>query len=304
MNENIKNTSESESKTWMESSGRTKGSEDYEFGDVTRTILSKITLYLKSQNNRKIYGWRPDLPDHRDLMGDFSHMFSSLPNKIDLRPNCPKVYNQGKLGSCTANAIAAAFEYDQMKEKANGKDIDIFVPSRLFIYYCERNMEDSTDHDSGAMIRDGIKVVHRLGCCDEKIWSYDIRKFTDKPPDSVYEDALNHKCVKYMRLHQCKRTLKACLASGFPFVFGFTVLSSFETEEVAKSGKMPMPKDGDKTLGGHAVCAVGYDDEMECFIVRNSWGSEWGDEGYFYMPYKYITNSGLASDFWSIRFVE
>ena len=91
---------------------------------------------------------------------------------------------------------------------------------------------------------------------------------------------------------------------GYPFVFGFTVLSSFETQEVADTGVMPMPADGDKQLGGHAVCCVGYDDDKQCFVVRNSWGSSWGDGGYFYMPYKYMTDSGLASDFWTIRWVE
>ena len=98
--------------------------------------------------------------------------------------------------------------------------------------------------------------------------------------------------------------LKGCLAAGYPFVFGFTVLSSFETQEVADTGVMPMPADGDKQLGGHAVCCVGYDDDKQCFVVRNSWGSSWGDGGYFYMPYKYMTDSGLASDFWTIRWVE
>ena len=179
-----------------------------------------------------------------------------------------------------------------------------FKPSRLFIYYGERKMEGSTDQDSGAMIRDGIKVVHKLGCCDEALWPYDVDKFTEEPPAAAYAAAKAHKSVRYYRVAQCERMLKGCLAAGFPFVFGFTVLSSFETEEVAKTGLMPMPTDGDQQLGGHAVCCVGYDDAKECFIVRNSWGNSWGDGGYFYMPYKYMTDSGLASDFWTIRWVE
>merc|ERR1712146_434676 len=110
--------------------------------------------------------------------------------------------------------------------------------------------------------------------------------------------------TSYQRVFQTTRQMKACLAAGFPFVFGFTVLSSFESDEVAKTGVMPMPQDDDECLGGHAVCCVGYDDEKQVFIVRNSWGDEWGDGGYFYMPYEYISNSNLASDFWTIRWVE
>ena len=287
---------------WMESSGRSEGGTEYQFGDVTRTIWKKLKG-LKKTEMKKIYGWRPDIPDYRDLKAELSYLFNHLPSNVDLRENCPEVYNQGTIGSCTANAIAGAFEYDQLKEKRDGKEIDIFQPSRLFIYYCEREMENSVNYDSGAMIRDGIKVIHKLGCCDEKYWPYDVSQFTVKPDENVYEESSKHKSIKYFRLNQCEKSLKACLSSGFPFVFGFTVFSSFETEEVAKTGIMTMPKDNEKQLGGHAVCCVGYDDEQKCFIVRNSWGKEWGDEGYFYMPYKYMLSPGLASDFWTIRWV-
>ena len=289
--------------SWMESSGRREGGDNYQFGDVTRSILNKFKKTKIKKEIKKIYGWRPDIPDYRDLKAELSHLFNELPSNVDLRKNCPDVYNQGTLGSCTANAIAGAFEYDQMKEKNNGQSIEVFHPSRLFIYYCEREMENSVSYDSGAMIRDGIKVINKLGCCDEKYWPYDISQFTVKPDDNAYEQASKHKSIKYFRLHQYEKSLKACLTAGFPFVFGFTVFSSFETEEVAKTGIMTMPKENEKQLGGHAVCCVGYDDEQRCFIVRNSWGEEWGDNGYFYMPYEYMTNAGLASDFWTIRWV-
>ena len=295
--------------SWRESAGRKEGNEGYRFGDLTRTLVKKLIVggeeavesKLPSRIARTVkrYGWRPDLPDHRDLKADFSHIFAALPKSVDLRDKCPDLYDQGELGSCTANAIAAAFEFDQRKEL-----IAEFKPSRLFIYYGERKMEGSTDADSGAMIRDGIKVVHKLGCCDEALWPYDVDKFTEEPPQAAYDAAKAHKSVRYYRVAQHERMLKGCLAAGYPFVFGFTVLSSFETQEVADTGVMPMPADGDKQLGGHAVCCVGYDDDKQCFVVRNSWGSSWGDGGYFYMPYKYMTDSGLASDFWTIRWVE
>jgi len=293
--------------SWAKSANR-EGPEGYKFGDLTRTLITKLKggaadveskLPSRIARTVKRYGWKPDIPDHRDLRADFSHIFSALPGTVDLRGKCPPLYDQGELGSCTANAIAAAFEFDQRKQA-----IAEFTPSRLFIYYGERKMESSTATDSGAAIRDGIKVVHKLGVCDEKLWPYDVSTFTEEPPAAAYAAAKDHKSTRYYRVAQDARALKGCLAAGYPFVFGFTVLSSFETEAVAADGKMPMPADGDKQLGGHAVCCVGYDDDAKCFIVRNSWGDAWGDGGYFYMPYEYMTDSGLASDFWTIRWVE
>jgi len=110
--------------------------------------------------------------------------------------------------------------------------------------------------------------------------------------------------VSYQRLVQTERQMKTCLASGFPFVFGFSVYESFESESVAKTGKAPMPKKGEKMLGGHAVMAVGYDDAQGRFIVRNSWGPKWGMEGYFSIPYNYLLSDTLSADFWTIRLVE
>lgn len=248
----------------------------------------------------KRYGWLPDLPDHRD------HLYAApvanlraLPAKSDLRPQCPAVYDQGQLGSCTANAIAGAVEFDLMKEHAK----EIFVPSRLFIYYNERVMEGTVNSDSGAMIRDGIKSVAKQGDAPETDWPYDIAKFADKPPKPVYTEAKQHRAVQYQRLVQDLNQMKGCLASKFPFVFGFTVYQSFESPEVAKTGQVPMPMSNEPELGGHAVLAVGYDDAEQRFIVRNSWGAKWGMAGYFTMPYAYLTQSSLSDDFWTIRVV-
>jgi C1A family cysteine protease len=243
----------------------------------------------------------PDLPDHRD------HIFSApapvltvLPPKVDLRPACPPtVYDQGRLGSCTANAIAAAFEFDLGKQK-----LPDFMPSRLFIYYNERKIEGTVDSDSGAMIRDGIKSVAKQGVCTEDAWPYDISKFTDQPTKECYTAAKDNQALSYQRIPQSLNQMRGCLANGYPFVFGFTVYESFESSEVAQTGVVPMPVDGESVLGGHAVLAVGYDDETQRFLVRNSWGSGWGDGGYFTIPYAYLTNRGLASDFWTIAKVE
>jgi C1A family cysteine protease len=251
---------------------------------------------------RKIarYGWVRDLPDQRDHpYATPAEFLLKLPPSADLRPQCPTVYDQGQLGSCTANAIAAALEFDQIKEK----QANVFVPSRLFIYYNERAMEGTVNEDSGGQIRDGIKSVAQQGDCPETLWPYDITKFAVKPPQQCYQQALKFKAVQYQRLSQVLNQLKGCLASGYPFVFGFSVYESFESPQVAQTGHAPMPAPTEKSIGGHAVMAVGYDDSQNWFIVRNSWGVGWGMEGYFTLPYAYLLEQNLASDFWTIRVV-
>ena len=246
------------------------------------------------------YGWLPDLPDHRDFRFTSPVGLAGAPlAKTDLRAHCPPVYDQGQLGSCTANAIAGAIEFDRLKQQLND-----FTPSRLFIYYNERVIEHSVDSDSGAQIRDGIKSVAKLGDCPETEWPYVIAKFKTKPPKKCYADALKYKVILYQRVTQTLSQLKGCLASGWPFVFGFAVYESFESARVAKTGHAGLPKSGEAVIGGHAVVGVGYDDSKQWFIVRNSWGGRWGMNGYFTLPYAYLTDENLASDFWTIRVVQ
>ena len=255
------------------------------------------------------YGWAPDLPDHRDFLYAVPPVTAAaLPPSVDLRPGCPPVYDQGQLGSCTANAIAGAIEFDQIKEK-----LPEFTPSRLFIYYNERVIEHDVQSDNGAQIRDGIKSVAAQGVCAETSWPYSDQNtdpkpcpkcpYAKKPSQSCYNEAKNHTVKLYQRLTPILGTLKGCLASGYPFVFGFTVYESFESQQVAQTGIVPMPAASEKVVGGHAVVGVGYDDSKQQFIVRNSWGTGWGIKGYFMMPYAYLTNSNLADDFWTIRTV-
>jgi len=242
------------------------------------------------------YGWVPDIPDQRDLLYTAPTPYQrSIPTKINLSEKCPPVYDQGQLGSCTANAIAAAIEFDQTKK---------FVPSRLFIYYSERVMEGTVDSDSGAQIRDGIKSVATQGAPPERLWPYEIDKFRDAPSAAAQAAAKADLVILYQRLLQDLNTMRGCLASGYPFVFGFTVYQSFESATVAKTGVLEMPASKEKTIGGHAVMAVGYDDNKRTFLIRNSWGPKWGKKGYFTIPYAYLTSNQLASDFWTIRSVE
>jgi C1A family cysteine protease len=179
-----------------------------------------------------------------------------------------------------------------------------FVPSRLFIYYNERVMEGTVNSDSGARIRDGVKSVAKQGLQGGSDVAYKSNKFDDKPPEEAYKQAKRHQAIRYLRLTQALSQLKGCLAEGFPFVFGFVVYESFESQEVADTGKVPMPKAHEAVLGGHAVLAVGYDEDQQRFIVRNSWGDNWGMDGYFTMPYPYLLQGSLSRDFWTIRRVE
>lgn len=247
------------------------------------------------------YGWQPDLPDQRDFTYATPQLIlKALPTKVDMRKNCPPVYNQAELGSCTANAIGAAFQFELLKQDAKND----FIPSRLFIYYNERVIEHSVNSDSGAQIRDGIKTVHHQGVCPETIWSYDINKFTKKPAATCYSIAKNHQVITYQRVPRTLNQFKGCLANGFPFVFGFTVYDSFEGTTIAKTGKVNMPKPTETVVGGHAVMAVGYNDTTKRFIIRNSWGENWGLKGYFTLPYEYLLDANLSDDFWTIHLVE
>ena len=252
------------------------------------------------------YGWIPDLPDARDhLYAAPFRVLSTLPPSVDLRSQCPgTVYDQGQLGTCTGNSIAGAFQFDRIKQ--NLPSAQQLIPSRLFIYYNERDIEGTVPQDGGAQIRDGIKSVATQGVCFESgpdAWPYNIANFAQQPPPGCYTVALQNKIVQYSRLVQVLSQLKGCLADGYPFVFGFTVYESFESPGVATSGVVPMPGPTEAAIGGHAVLAVGYDDASQRFIVRNSWGPNWGKNGYFTMPYDYVTSSNLADDLWTIRMV-
>jgi C1A family cysteine protease len=244
------------------------------------------------------YGWVRDLPDKRDLLYAAPPEISqALPPSVDLRSQFPPPYDQGSLGSCTANAISGALQFLELKE---GEQPAV-MPSRLFIYYNERALEGTVGSDSGAQIRDGIKVVVKEGYCPETEWPYVEANFVDKPPAPCYADALKERVSQYLRLSRDLVPLLTCLASGYPFVFGFSVYESFESPQVKSTGVVNTPQPQEQFIGGHAVVACGYDQAQRRFTVRNSWGPDWGMGGYFTMPFEYLTDPGLAADFWTLR---
>ncbi len=263
---------------------------------MTMPVKKNKAAGTKPEKGMNRFGWLPDLPDHRDyLYSAVRPIPPTLPAQVDLRPFCSKVEDQGSLGSCTANALAGALEFLEIKDKVKYTNL-----SRLFIYYNERVIEHSVRSDSGAQIRDGIKTLAKQGVCTEKTWPYVISKFTNKPGAACYKEASNHQIVSYRRILTLDE-MRTCLAEGFPFVFGFTVYESFESQQVAKTGIVDMPRNGERVVGGHAVVAVGYDDAEKRFLVRNSWGPKWGMKGYFTMPYHYVSDRNLSDDFWTIR---
>jgi C1A family cysteine protease len=254
-------------------------------------------LHVRRPSGFGGYGWVPQLPDLRDARLSISAT-TSLPSSVDLstQADMPPVYDQGQLNSCTANALAAAVDFDNHLQTKQ-----FITPSRLWIWYQERLMEGDPGQNNGAQIRDGAKVVATLGVCPESVWPYNPATFAQAPPQGDYTSALADRVLTYQTVPQDLWSLKSVLAGGRPVVFGFTVYSAFESPQVAASGIMSMPSPSDKVVGGHAVVLVGYNDAVDRFRVRNSWGTGWGQQGYFEMPYLYATSPKLASDFWVLQ---
>lgn len=220
-----------------------------------------------------------------------------LPDVVDLRTHCPPVYDQKHLNSCSANALAAALRIDEIKEG----HVRNPEPSRLFIYYNERVVANVVERDAPVSLRDGYRTIARFGACAESMWPYDTRRFKRVPPPACYRAARRHTAVEYFRIGRRLSHLRLCLAERFPFVFGLAVHKSVMSRRVRKSGLVPLPARRDAYLGGHAVLAVGYLHAKRLFIIRNSWGRQWGDRGYGYVPYDYLMSAALAWDFWTMR---
>jgi len=246
---------------------------------------------MENEEMIKKMGYKRDLGDIRDNTYKINmRLAKNLPSKVDLKPRMPPVYDQDNLSSCTAHSTAAQCHYIDKT--------DPFMPSRLFIYYNTRVLEGTVKQDSGASIRNSIKSIVRWGFCPETDWEYNIAKFANKPPTKAYKDAANEKVIQYYRVDQNERALKAALASNLPINFGFSIYSSFDN--VGPDGIVTIPDKSEQLLGGHATLIISYNDETRYYGVRNSWGVEFGQQGYFYLPYDYVHNPRLAADFWVV----
>jgi C1A family cysteine protease len=260
---------------------------------------------LPASSHSYSFGWKRQKPDHRDWHFTVPRRVTAiLPPKVDLSANMPPLLNQGQLGSCGPNSADECIEYDDRVEK-----LPVISASRLFIYWVTRSMAvpSEIDRDSGVDNRTMLKALAQYGFCPESMWPYDISKFKEKPPQACFTAALAHRIKSYAVVQQTLEQMKGCIYSGFPFIFGFEVYSSFMTPEVAATGIVPMPNPSKETLeGGHDVTFFGYDDTKQVFKFRNHWvkpdGTPWGDNGNGYFPYAYAVSS-LASDFWAINAV-
>lgn len=246
------------------------------------------------------YGWKRDPLDARDIrLADRERIqpLTALPAAVDLRAGMPPIWDQSALGSCTAFSIGAGVQFLQRKQ-----GIADFQPSQLFIYYQERVDDGNVPVDYGSSIRESAKAVANYGAAPSADWPYVISQFATKPPAKAYADALLSRITLYLAVGQTAQEMKSCLADGYPIHVGFSVYSSFETAAVASSGVAPLPNPAlEKLLGGHAVVVVGYDDAAGTWLCRNSWGTGWGQSGYFTFPYAALLDPRLASDFWTLR---
>lgn len=258
---------------------------------------------------RFVSGWKKDDEDTRDFLYKTQAPLETpdiIPNSGSLAQFMPPVFQQETLGSCTGHGVAEVLGYLRLKDP----NLDDWWPSRLLIYKLELLLEQNFGHDDGAQIRDGIKAIGQYGTVPESEYPYLIEKFAEEIPQHIYDSAVKHKAFNYYRVNwEDWEEITGCLAAGFPIVFGFVVYKEFVSRRVAKTGILTMPTDLSHNEGGHCVCCFGWDnkiqfegwDEPGGVLVRNSWGKEWGQDGNFWMPKKYITSPKLSDDFWTVR---
>jgi C1A family cysteine protease len=261
-------------------------------------------------------GWKPDLPDFRDRYMTAPHptAVAALPKAATL-PNAttmlPPIRDQGDQGSCTGHSTRTAVQYKRAAEKKASLEL-----SPRFIYFNARVIEGTVNQDAGAMIRDVIKGVNKLGVASEKLCPYSDKVLTQRPTSQAYKEALDDQVLKYERVQQNHDYVAHCIVSGNPIVIGMTVYESMMSDQVANNGLLPMPTADDGVDGGHAICVVAYDDTMSILgqkggvLIANSWGQEWGckgpngTRGYFWMPWRYLLDTDLVDDLWSVDVVK
>lgn len=228
----------------------------------------------------------------------FSVSREELPASFNLNKKVHHIHNQLKLGSCTGQALTQSMEMQLIG--------DAYRPlSPLFVYYNERRMEGTIEKDSGASITDGIQMTAQYGACSEQLWPYDdyLNTFKNEPSTACYEDALKSVVLNYTHVTEGIEAIKSAIFSGSAVVGGIAVFESFESPEADETGVIPMPKRGEKLLGGHAITFMGYNDEDQTLDFVNSWGTTWGKKGFGKLPYKYASNPKLAmpTEFWAVN---
>jgi C1A family cysteine protease len=246
--------------------------------------LSKIPFKLQRQAH-----------DPKDRVFSASPTFAlNVPNLVDFRSLFPPIFNQKNLGSCALQAAVSIFMF--LRRNKQGGVFQVL--SRLFLYWVTRRRMDTLNEDSGVDLRNLLKSFQQDGTCRDSLWKYIISYFTKEPPKSAFSDAKNNRIVSYDAVANNNNALMLALASGRPVLFGMDIFSSMLSESVAKSGIVPMPSEKERSEGGHAMAIVGYDKAREVYFVRNSWGKEWGKDGYCEMSFELIHQHGW--DFWTM----
>tara|TARA_B110000208_G_C11799546_1_gene441260 strand:- start:2051 stop:2863 length:813 start_codon:yes stop_codon:yes gene_type:complete len=256
-----------------------------------------ISYLEEASIDTKMYGWIPDHPNYNDNTYDAPIKNLLINRKIDLRLNCPGICNRKNIGSSVAHAICYVYEYNIIKHDMN----NIFIPSKLFLYFNQRLLKHTQEFDCGSSIRDGLSILDKIGICSEVVYPYDISLIYDKPSDEIYEEASHNKGIEYYKIKPIITNIKTLLQDSIPIIFGFGIYSSFENQVSDNGFTIKIPQENEKFIGGSCGVCVGFNDEKQAFIIMNSKGVEWGDKGYFYMPYLYLTNNNLCSNFWIIK---
>lgn len=296
-------------KKFTDASGRR-----YDLSELRKIEARTMAKRSKTATRRdakvlKNYGWRPDLPDNRDrLFAIEKPKAVAIPVRVSLRKEMPPIWDQGELGSCVAQACVAAHMFVHRSDD---------LMSRLQLYWSARFLEGMVDEDSGVTIRNGVKALAKFGVCREETWPYVIRKFRQDPPEDADQEALLHRAGEYHRLRSGDDFTR-CLAEGRPFVFGFSVYDNIYDPKVERTGILGSPPSGSYMLGGHAVLAIGYDQDFHSnpvfkksglseeqvpkfmYECRNSWGPRWGDAGNFWMDARMLEDRDVSDDFWTI----
>lgn len=256
-------------------------------------LIVALCGVVSPSHSTRIYSLIRERITHPNVTHWVTHPNLTLPASVDLRlthPHFPPIYDQGQLGSCTANAASAAYQYLNWN----------WTCSRLALYYEERVLDGNGEVliDSGSSLYQSVQALEKFGCCNETTWSYNITNFNITPPAACVKEASHHRAAQAHQVAQNETAMKACLASGFPLILGIEIYDSFESEDVAWTGQVPLPGPNETALGGHAVMCVGYNSTH--WLMRNSWGTEWGDHGYFTMPLAYLEDVNLCSDIWAV----
>lgn len=262
-------------------------------------MMSRVPFVLKLRGKIKKGSVAPSGVDRRDHRVKLLDYKAKVPTSINLRTNLPYVFDQGSIGSCTANSAGSMYSWVAMRQ-----GMGLFVPSRLFLYYNTRALQGTVSYDSGASLRTTMQALRSYGVCTETMWPYEYAKLFETPSSSCYTEGSEHQAMSYAAVSISLIPMKNVLQTR-PFVLGILVYSSFFYPSVSKTGRVPVPNtQNERLLGGHAILVMGYDDRKKSFLCRNSWGTSWGLKGDFYLPYAYATNRRLAFDAWVLYSVE